>query len=133
MLGVTNLKDTNHKHEIKIAKIVVHPEYKNVSNYHDIGLVKLEKPIEMSSYVRPACLNTHFDIPVGKAVATGWGLTDYAGGSSEDLLKVTLDIAEYELCNKTYQVTRKLRQGIINDIHICTGTGKEQKDTCQVS
>ncbi|XP_063911584.1 serine protease snake-like isoform X3 [Zophobas morio] len=131
LLGVTNLNDTYHRHEKTISKTIPHPEYNSSSHYHDIGLVKLKRPIEMSSYVRPACLNTHFDIPVGKVIATGWGDTHSEGGRSEDLLKVTLDITEYELCNKTYQVTRKLRRGIINEMHICTGRGKEQKDTCQ--
>ncbi|KAJ3656634.1 hypothetical protein Zmor_015693 [Zophobas morio] len=131
LLGVTNLNDTYHRHEKTIAKTIPHPEYNFNSHYHDIGLVKLKRPIEMSSYVRPACLNTHFDIPVGKVIATGWGDTHSKGGRSEDLLQVTLGITEYELCNKSYQVTRKLRRGIINDMHICTGRGKEQKDTCQ--
>ncbi|XP_063911597.1 serine protease snake-like isoform X2 [Zophobas morio] len=131
LLGVTNLNDTNKRQEIKIVTNVVHPEYKNVSRYHDIGLVKLEKPIEMSSYVRPACLNTHFDSPVGAAVATGWGLTHYAENNSEHLLKVTLDIAKYDLCKKNYEVTSNLSRGIINDMHICTGRDEDRTGICQ--
>ncbi|XP_063911592.1 serine protease snake-like isoform X1 [Zophobas morio] len=130
LLGVTYLNDTDHSQEIKIEKYISHPEYNNTSYYHDIGLIKLEKPIEMSSYVRPACLNTHFDIPVGKVVITGWGQTEWGGDSSEDLLKVTLDITEYEVCNKSYQSIRKLKRGIIDSMHICT-QGNELEDTCQ--
>ncbi|KAJ3656633.1 hypothetical protein Zmor_015692 [Zophobas morio] len=130
LLGVSNLSDTNHRHQIKIAKNVVHPEYKKLFGYNDIGLIKLEKPIEISSYVRPACLNTQFDIRVGKGVATGWGKT-HLGTYSAILLKVTLDIVEYELCNMTYQGVSELERGFINDMHICTGRGKEQKDACQ--
>ncbi|XP_063911594.1 serine protease snake-like isoform X3 [Zophobas morio] len=131
-LGITNLNDTNHKQEIKIAKNIVHPEYKNTSHYHDIALVKLDKPIETNSYVRPACLHTQLEIPVKKIVATGWGLTRYAGESSQDLLKVTLNIVDYDFCNRNYLDTRKLREGIIYDMQICTGgTYPQQGDTCQ--
>ncbi|KAJ3666930.1 hypothetical protein Zmor_002352 [Zophobas morio] len=129
LLGVTNLNDTNHRREIKIINNVVHPEYRNITYYHDIALVKLEKPVEINSYVRPACLNTNFDFSVSQAIATGWGFTQPSGKRSEDLQKVTLDITDHQLCNNTYN--KVLCQGIINDVHICTGSDNEKKGTCR--
>ncbi|XP_063912156.1 venom protease-like [Zophobas morio] len=130
LLGVTNLNDTNHRQEIKIVSKVVHPEYKTSSHYHDIALVKLEKPVEINSYARPACLQTKFEIPAIKTIATGWGTTGVGGEPSENLLKVTLDIVDYQICKNTYKTTRNLKNGIIDDTQICTG-GDDGQDTCQ--
>ncbi|KAJ3666931.1 hypothetical protein Zmor_002353 [Zophobas morio] len=131
LLGVTNLKDTNHRQERKIIEKVVHPEYRADAFYNDIALLKLDKPVEINSYVRPACLNTNFDIPVSQVVATGWGLTQFSGSRSEDLQKVTLDITDHQMCNSNYRNIRPLNKGISNDKHICTGSETEDRDTCQ--
>ncbi|XP_063911591.1 serine protease snake-like [Zophobas morio] len=130
-IGVTNLNDIDDRQEFKIANNIVHPEYSPSSNYHDIGLIQLWTPIKFNSFVRPACLNPNFHIPVAKVVATEWNRTENTENSSEDLLKVTLDIADYELCNNSYPATSRLKNGIINDMHLCTRSGNAQNSTCQ--
>ncbi|XP_063911988.1 serine protease snake-like [Zophobas morio] len=86
LLGVTDVNDTNHRQEIKIASIVVHPEFKFTTRDNDIALLKLEKPVELNSYVHPACLNTHFDTPVSRVIATGWAYTRYRGSDIPTLI-----------------------------------------------
>ncbi|XP_063912160.1 serine protease snake-like isoform X1 [Zophobas morio] len=132
VLGVTNLNDTSHRQEIKVANRVAHPEYNKGNPYNDIGLLKLEKPVEVNSFVRPACLYTNFDIPVTETIATGWGSTVYfRDNTNEDLLKVTEDIVDYQSCNDSYKTLRGIGKGIINDMHICTGGGSREKGTCR--
>ncbi|RZC43129.1 serine protease snake-like, partial [Asbolus verrucosus] len=134
-MGITNLNDrSTHKQEIRVTERIAHPEYRSSSHYNDIGLLKLQKPARMNSFSRPACLYTNNEITAEKAIATGWGNTAYAGTSSDDLLKVTLDFFTHENCNRSYknQISRKLKRGIIDDIQICAGSlDDEEKDTCQ--
>lgn len=56
-----------------------------------------------------------------------------AGDSSNDLLKVSLDIFDQRECVKTFadREINKLKNGII-DSQICAGVAAGGKDTCQV-
>lgn len=63
--------------ERNVADRIKHPEYKLPSRYHDIALLRLDKPLELGPEVRPACLDVE-EIPVGKsAIASGFGKTAY--------------------------------------------------------
>ncbi|KAJ3666933.1 hypothetical protein Zmor_002355 [Zophobas morio] len=129
-LGVTNLDDNNHKQEIKIAEKIIHPEYRKGLQYHDIALIKLERPVELESHIRPACLYSNSQIKVEKAIATGWGKTEiFAHGLNDDLLKVTLGIINNDVCNKSFQ-NRRIPNAIRNDIQVCTGRDTKGRDIC---
>ncbi|XP_063911595.1 serine protease snake-like [Zophobas morio] len=130
LFGITSFNDPNHMQKLRIGNNLIHPGFNRTHHNHDIGLILLHEPVEINSYVRPACLNTHFDIPATKVMATGWGSREYAVGVSEELFSATLDVAEYKICNKSDANTRRRKRGL-NDIHICTGQGNGQKDTCQ--
>lgn len=114
---------------------VKHPDYKVPQKYNDIGLLKLDRPVNFTKSVRPACLQVEQDIGTDKAVATGWGLLDFAGDRSEKLMKVTLDLYTNEECWEYYKEKvgiRKLPEGITNSM-ICSGGRTEAKSTCQVN
>ena len=51
--------------------------------------------------------------------------------TSDDLLKVRLDIIDNDQCNKLYGADSKLRNGI-TDTMLCAGVLSGKKDTCQV-
>lgn len=81
-VGDLNLVETNDDampQDIKIAERIKHPEYKGLSMYNDIAILRLEKEADYNAWVRPACLPV--DLPdIGtdnKAVASGWGLVDW--------------------------------------------------------
>ncbi|KAJ3666944.1 hypothetical protein Zmor_002364 [Zophobas morio] len=117
LLGVTNLDDTNHRQEIKVSKTILHQD----SSYQkEIALVKLERPIEMSSYVRPACLKAYVDPPVTEVFVTEWHLRH--GGINKDLIKVSVDISE-KPCNNgpTSDI-------YAHDFHICTNSYRYLKN-----
>jgi hypothetical protein len=107
------------------------------SNYHDIALIKLEKPAKMNSYARPACLYSKPEISFERAIATGWGDVTLDGGvSNGDLRKVTLKLVDNDSCNSSYiyYISKKLKNGIVKYIQLCAGSNSENKieDTCLV-
>ena len=47
------------------------------ARYHDIALLKLDRPLELNADVRPACLENKLKPPGKSAVATGFGKTSW--------------------------------------------------------
>lgn len=82
-----NLKDrTVRVIDRRADKVVVHPKYSMSNNDNDIGLVKLDQVVEMSSVMRPVCLamsERSYDDEL--AVITGWGVTTEGGQVSQTL------------------------------------------------
>lgn len=115
---------------IRVESTVSHPEYKYPSNYHDIGLVKVENVMTFDLYARPACLNPISDFPILKAMATGWGQIDFMDKSSDHLQMVILDLFKFNECKDQFSKAPKLSQGLIEDQHICAGSKDTIKDTC---
>lgn len=133
--GLANQSDTHHLQVRNIIKLIKHPRY-TFAKYHDIALMKVDRNFELNTFLRPACLYTKKDFPVKHAVATGWGLTEFAGEGSEDLQKVILEYFTTSQCNNTYRrvinsVNTELPDGIIEDYMICAGSSEDRKDTCQ--
>ncbi|KAK9888036.1 hypothetical protein WA026_000316 [Henosepilachna vigintioctopunctata] len=135
-LGTTKLTTSIGEHpaqDIAVKKIHIHPEYVNRIRYNDIALIELAKEVNFSSSVYPACLHSEsksIDVPV---VATGWGLTQFAGNRSDDLLKVTLSIISSDDCKKAYPSTSSgLSKGIQADSQLCARSADNTpRDTCQ--
>jgi hypothetical protein len=62
----------------KIAKIIVHTDYKSPKKYFDVALFELELPVVSSKFVQPACLYIGSDVAlVGQTASlTGWGVVE---------------------------------------------------------
>ncbi|GAB0088050.1 hypothetical protein DMENIID0001_024270 [Sergentomyia squamirostris] len=129
--GITT--DTAMPVDIAIERHIKHPEYTITSEYNDIALFKLEKRATLNRYVRPICLSDKRDIREQKAIATGWGLTEYLGKKSTSLRKVTLELFSQSECFEIYQYppSTKLSRGIDETTQICAGSHSEEKDTCE--
>jgi hypothetical protein len=79
-LGDLNLKLTNDGAQpvnYLVEEVIRHPQYKPPAKYNDIALLKLDHPVELNEFIRPACLHTTDTFPINKTVATGWGRIDY--------------------------------------------------------
>ncbi|KAK0084919.1 hypothetical protein PV325_006121 [Microctonus aethiopoides] len=117
----------------RIVKRIRYPDYKKPLEYHDIALLKMERPVKFDAWVRPSCLPSFGEVEnVEKAIATGWGRVDWADEDGSDhLLKVTLPIVPHRICNSSFgsAVDYKLNRGIIDEWQICAG--EEGRDTCQ--
>lgn len=114
-----------------MARSIPHPNYQASEQYNDIGLVELTDHIQFNQYARPACLNSAFNIPQGRAIVTGWGATEWYGDRSSSLLKVTLDLFRFNECRPQYDVSQKLRNGLVEEQQLCAGSYTEQKDACE--
>lgn len=118
--------------DYNIQRIIVHPQYRYPQKYNDIALVKLRRHVKFTKFIRPACLYSKNSIPQTKAIATGWGKTDYlAADTNNKLLKVVLNIYDNEECNQTYKQNKNLPEGIKSNM-LCAGELKGGRDTCQV-
>lgn len=142
-----------------IIRIFAHPLYKYPSEYHDIALFKLDKPIEFSYYVRQACLSPYPTNNLGvwnnTVTAAGWGVVDWGktfnfikvhknannwisyklgeDEGSNDLLKADLQLLDHKSCSAAYDTGApdpKIANGVVDKWQMCAGA--EGKDTCQV-
>lgn len=134
-LNIRTDKDLAQPQDFLIKNAHSHPEFKPPSRYHDIALLQLDHPAAFTQYVRPACLQTSFELPQAPVpIATGWGKTDFVGDASDDLLKVDLGYYSYSMCGKHYADIgeRQLGVGIDDKTQLCAGGVGESKDTCSV-
>lgn len=135
-LGDFNLKrndDGAQPVNYVIVERIRHPDYKPPTKYNDIALLKLDRRVEFSDFIRPACLYTKDYFDVNKTVATGWGKIDFAEPLSDTLLKVAISIIDNKQCNDLYSLdspTRELSRGIASSM-MCAGELRGGKDTCQ--
>ncbi|KAF2894119.1 hypothetical protein ILUMI_12053 [Ignelater luminosus] len=132
-LNLFNTTDDEHVQEFNVTHIFRHPNYTQPVLYNDIALVMLDRSVEITEYVRPACLATDAYAPNTNLIATGWGRTQYLNPRSETLMKVSLDLFSIALCKQAYVSvpTRQLPNGISEDLQICAGDANKEKDACQ--
>ncbi|KAL1122645.1 hypothetical protein AAG570_002972, partial [Ranatra chinensis] len=117
--------------KLKIVNAFIHPGYITNLGNHDIAVFKLETKVEFNAYIRPACLaQGRLPSTYQKAIATGWGHTEYGGKQSNMLQKIVLPIIPIEECRKTFGPSPKIPNGLNYNWHLCAG-GIIGKDTCQ--
>lgn len=137
-LGVHTISDPSDA-SYAVTASVPHPDYRANSFYHDIGLLRLERNVALTTSIRPACLSnnrTHIsdgvDEPTMMAVATGWGGSEFHGSASDRLLKVELELYTDLECMAAYSGKwRSLRSGIDVSTQMCAGSRTQIRDTCE--
>nr|XP_049704373.1 serine protease snake-like [Helicoverpa armigera]XP_049704374.1 serine protease snake-like [Helicoverpa armigera] len=115
----------------QFKRIVKHPHFKPPSVYHDIALLELDKPIQLSYKVRPACLHVGNDIHDIRAYATGWGALGHKGPNANVLQKVPLWRVKNEVCKTKYPHHRVAVRGYDNTTQMCYGDDGIPRDTCK--
>lgn len=87
--------------------------------------------MKFTEFIRPACLYTENVINQPAGVATGWGKIEFAGDTSDKLMKVTLNIYNNGVCMRTYNTDKDLPRGIVPSM-LCAGDLRGARDTCLV-
>lgn len=65
--------NTTQRYEVDTTHI--HPLYKNGSNLHDIGLIRLKETVVYNDFINPICLrNKKLDKEINFITVVGWGL-----------------------------------------------------------
>merc|ERR1711872_222131 len=109
VLGEHDYRDDGETNVVraKISLIVTHPEFDRIMDYYDFALVKLEEPIDFSTYanIRPICLpsnTTQLYYPGVNATATGWGSFTSCGEASTVLREATVEVMSNDDCNEKW-------------------------------
>ncbi|KAI3373814.1 hypothetical protein L3Q82_022399, partial [Scortum barcoo] len=114
-----------------VAEQHVHHKYNyNVSPYnHDIALLKLASPVELSNQRRPICLGPkdfteNLLREAHGSLVSGWGRLKFLGLEASKLQKLQVPYVERTQCKQSSRdhVTRFM---------FCAGYQSEEKDSCQ--
>lgn len=62
-----------HEQLLILDEISLHPEYIDNGFINDVALLRLEKPVTFSDYVRPVCLPSAEPKSGASCTVTGWG------------------------------------------------------------
>ncbi|XP_055904320.1 serine protease snake-like isoform X2 [Eupeodes corollae] len=109
-----------------IANVTIFPKYDPNQGYDDIAIIELTKPTEFSA----VCLWFDKNLPSNDVTAIGYGLTEFAGMGSQELLKVNLTVFSNDYCEQFFEDEREFDMGL-SDALICAGDKEGLKDTCQ--
>ncbi|XP_076544254.1 phenoloxidase-activating factor 1-like [Osmia lignaria lignaria] len=108
-----------------IEKQIAHENYRPPSRdqKYDIALLRLDRDIPFTDYIKPICLPPNDAIGT-KLVVAGWGRTNNAP-SSNIKMKVSVPLADKQQCERRYS-----RAGVTLGFgQICAG-GVEGEDSC---
>lgn len=136
LLGVYDLnnidcKDDSQSVRLRVAKEIVHHEYNKITRLNDIGLLQLERNIEFSEYIRPACLAETFqdadDNRYNTLKAINWGDYSYRTLIDSVLLMLISKPITPEDCAKAYP-----RSASNDELHFCARSYSDERDaTCE--
>ncbi|KAL9965673.1 hypothetical protein ACROYT_G029510 [Oculina patagonica] len=114
--------------DIEVATIIPHKMYNELTNSHDIALIKLLRPAELGVGVGLVCLpdiahELPFDNDNETCRITGWGHTAFGGPKPDELLEASVPLVSEPRCTKSYP-------GLIDDSMLCAGFDDGGVDTC---
>ncbi|XP_072301855.1 coagulation factor IX-like [Eucyclogobius newberryi] len=123
-------KDEGQEQDHNVSEKVIHPNYNpKTSRFdHDIALLKLSTPVQMSDWRRPICLGPRDfseiilrDAP--GSLVSGWGKLRLHGPQATKLQKLEVPYVERTTCKQSSRerITRHM---------FCAGYANEQKDSC---
>lgn len=101
-LGKYNLyKQDGGVQNAGIVKIIIHPEYNASYLHNDVAILQLQRPAEITEYVRTVCLWQE-DIDLNSIInrlgtVVGWGF-DESGDVTETLMQAKMPVVSTETC-----------------------------------
>lgn len=108
-----------------VEQVIMHSKYNQYNLNNDIALIKLDKEVDVTKMVKPACLPKLFEpLPAGTmCYTTGWG--NVQGTCCDQKLKQTMvPVIGNSDCDGYYP-------GQITDNMICAGYVEGGQDACQ--
>ncbi|XP_015183396.1 PREDICTED: uncharacterized protein LOC107070065 isoform X2 [Polistes dominula] len=117
-----------HEQLLRLDRIVLHPDYIDNGFINDIALLRLEKSVTFSDYVRPVCLPQNEPKSGTTCTVTGWGQLFEIGRIFPDTLQeVQLPLISTEECRRKtiflplYRITSGM---------LCAGLKDGGRDAC---
>ncbi|CAG2060055.1 unnamed protein product, partial [Timema podura] len=116
----------SYKQTSGVAKIIQHSKYVSMqSSYeYDVALLQLLNGFTLNQNVASIGLPSKGYKAAGDAVVSGWGATVEGGLLSQNLIKVTVPIIQFDKCYDYYG--DDMKEGMI-----CAGYDTGNKDACQ--
>merc|ERR1719384_2753157 len=100
--GEHNVRErSGNEQTVRSAKWINHPRYNTRSNDFDIGLIKLQTPMEMTGCVGTVCLPAADVAPGTKCMISGWGTLSSGGSSPTILQQAEVTVMSNEECRST--------------------------------
>ncbi|KAL7306571.1 hypothetical protein TKK_0001260 [Trichogramma kaykai] len=100
-IGTTKRESLPSPYEqvLRVDYVVTHPNYNNTGYINDIVLLRLEKPMTFSDYVRPVCLPSREPQHDELCTVTGWGqLYEIGRIFPETLQEVEVPVISTGMC-----------------------------------
>ncbi|XP_070504682.1 venom protease-like [Chironomus tepperi] len=126
-------EDDEIAQQVRIEKIISHPDYTPPIYYNDIALIKTVERIIFNKFVVPSCiadLNSKHDAQYKKSnwTVAGYGQTENID-SSNILLDIETKFFPYDKCNHSFSDDPDLPRGIIDSQLCVKSDGKIINDT----
>jgi len=123
-LRLSNPTDTDHQ-DRGVAEIIRHPDYRGKQN--DIALVRLDRPAELNTAVRPLCLPQQDQLVATETFVemAGWGRVGFDGQQPDVLQQVSLVVTDPETCEQAFRNAPQFEQnfpGGFNNSKVCAGS-----------
>ncbi|KAH8358610.1 hypothetical protein KR093_001251, partial [Drosophila rubida] len=115
---------------IGIETITNFPNYRDTSYYNDISLLKLERKVKLTEFVRPIRLWVTEEIPTSIAFAMGYGSTSLSKAMTNRLTHLNVTIVPNDECNRDLPAFEETPNGIIES-QICAQDFILSRDTCR--
>ncbi|XP_063979971.1 uncharacterized protein LOC135163987 isoform X2 [Diachasmimorpha longicaudata] len=117
-----------HEQILPLDHVILHPEYVDNGYINDVAVLRLEKPVTFSDYVRPICLPDREPKSGTSCTVTGWGQLYEIGRIFPDTLQeVELPLISTEECRRKtlflplYRITSGM---------LCAGLKDGGRDAC---
>ncbi|XP_063082941.1 prostasin [Cavia porcellus] len=136
-LGAHQLNSYTEDNEVRtVAEIITYPTYQAEGSEGDIALVRLQRPISFTRYIRPICLPAaNASFPNGlKCTVTGWGhvAPSVSLSAPKTLQQLEVPLISRETCNCLYNIDSNPEEPhTIQQDMVCAGYVTGGKDACQ--
>ncbi|XP_050080491.1 transmembrane protease serine 9-like [Anopheles maculipalpis] len=131
-LGDTDLGSTDDDEiaqQIKIARIIKHPQYRASRKYYDIALIELQERAWINGAISLACLWREPEAPTDVLEAVGFGALGFGEMLSPTLQKVQLRALDRTSCGERIPMNRRqMPEGLRAD-QLCASS--DTMDTCE--
>ncbi|CAO2614650.1 KLK13 [Lemmus lemmus] len=124
----------NGEQAMEVVRSIPHPEYQvsptHLNHDHDIMLLELKSPVQLSSHIRALPLSSDDCLPTGTCCrVSGWGTTTSPQGKCLHwLLEFAVTLLSRKQCEKECE---HAYPGKITQNMVCAGDKKEGNDSCQ--
>ncbi|KAJ6651774.1 hypothetical protein lerEdw1_019665 [Lerista edwardsae] len=113
-----------------VKQVVLHEKYQAVTEYNDIALMQLDKPIKCSDFIQPACIpdSSVVTSELTQCYISGWGVMREQATVPSDLMQeAQVERFATDKCNSS-----SWYDGAITEHSLCAGHERGGTDSCQV-